>query len=99
MRSTGTFKIWGTFHRNLGTHAYNGEPLANSVDREMATGWEATPSHRLRKYKLGINEFSDMAPDEFATTHFGYTKTPWGNLKNLGTHGYNDEPLADSVDR
>ena len=67
---------------------------------EMAMGWEATPSHRLHKYKLGINEFSDMSPDEFAKTQFGYTKPemPWGDLKNLGTHVYNGEPLADSVD-
>ena len=42
------------------------------------------------KYELGINEFSDMSPDEFAKTHFGYTKPemPCGNLKNLGTHVY-----------
>jgi len=48
-------------------------------------GWEAPPSHRLHNYKLGINEFSDMSPDEFAKTHFGYTKpeTPWGNLNDL----------------
>ena len=38
--------------------------------------------------KPGINENSDMAPDEFAMTHFSYTKTPWGNLKNLGTQFY-----------
>jgi len=52
------------------------------------------------KYELGINEFSDMSPDEFAKTHFGYTKPekPWGKLENLGTHVYNGEPLADSVD-
>ena len=52
-------------------------------------GWEAPPSHRLHNYKLGINASSDMSPDEFAKTHLGYTKPemPWGNLKNLGTHG------------
>ena len=80
---------WGNL-KNPGTHVYNGEPLADSVDWEMAMGWEATPSHRLHKYELGINEFSDMSPIKFAKTHFGYTKPemPCGNLKNLGTHVY-----------
>ena len=52
------------------------------------------------KYELGINEFSDMTPQEFAKTHFGYTRPekPWGSLKKLSTHVYNGEPLADSVD-
>ena len=78
---------------------YNGEPLADSVDWEMAMGWEATPPHRLHKYELGTNEFSDMSLDEFADTLWLHKpEMPWGNLNNLGTHVYNGEPLADSVD-
>lgn len=52
------------------------------------------------KHKLGINSFSDMTPDEFATTHFGYKKPEklWGSTRNLGTHIYKGAPLVDSVD-
>jgi C1A family cysteine protease len=51
-------------------------------------------------YELGINTFSDMTLEEFATSHFGYKmpEKPWGGLKHLGTHVYDGAPLADSVD-
>jgi hypothetical protein len=52
------------------------------------------------KYQLGINSFSDMSPDEFAETHFGYKRPekPFGDSKHLGTHVYDGAPLADSID-
>jgi len=51
-------------------------------------------------YTLGINEFADLSLEEFSATHFGL-KAPsnvWGSLKNLGTHEYHGEPLADALD-
>lgn len=51
-------------------------------------------------YELGINDFSDMSPEEFDSTHFGFKihEYPWGSLPYLGTHEYSGSPLADSVD-
>lgn len=52
-------------------------------------------------YKLGVNQFSDMTNDEFRH-HLGFKKGAQGVLSNtaahLGTHTYNGEALADSVD-
>lgn len=51
-------------------------------------------------YELGVNAFSDLTPEEFAKTYFGFKKPakPWGSLKHLGTHEYSGAVLADSVD-
>jgi len=59
-----------------------------------------TENEKGNKYVLGINEFSDVTPTEFAKTHFGYQKPTnlWGGLKNLGTHEYDGALLADSQD-
>merc|ERR1739844_416463 len=62
------------------------------IARENAKG--------TNSYELGVNDFSDMTPDEFAAKHMGFS-TPaksWGSLKHLGTHEYNGESLATSVD-
>jgi len=59
-----------------------------------------TENAKANEYELGINEFSDLTPEEFGASHFGYKKPekPWGSLKNLGTHVYDGAPLADAVD-
>jgi len=51
-------------------------------------------------YELGVNEFSDMTPDEFASSHFGFLQSEkrWGGLAHLGTHEYSGASLPDSVD-
>jgi len=62
------------------------------IARENAKG--------TNSYELGVNDFSDMTPDEFAAKHMGFSTPakPWGSLKHLGTHEYNGEELATSVD-
>mgnify|MGYP000603526897 CR=1 FL=1 len=61
-----------------------------AVMMQLITSSTSSKLPEGNKYGLAANEFSDMSPDEFAKTHFGYTKPemPWGNLKNLGTHVY-----------
>jgi len=51
-------------------------------------------------FELGVNEFADLTPDEFAATHLGLKKPEnvWGELPRLGTHVYSGAPLAVSVD-
>jgi len=51
-------------------------------------------------YELGVNEFSDLTPEEFAGTHFGYVKAAqrFQGAKNLGVHEYKGEALPTSVD-
>ncbi|CAE8690788.1 unnamed protein product, partial [Polarella glacialis] len=53
-----------------------------------------------KSYKVGLNEFSDMTPDEFSMTHFGLleSKPRWGKLQSLGTHRYSNATLPKSVD-
>merc|ERR1712228_1081458 len=49
--------------------------------------------------KLGINQFSDLTADEVVASYTGLQpEQPWGSLPYLGTHTYNGEALADSVD-
>merc|ERR1712241_429950 len=62
------------------------------IARENAKG--------TNSYELGVNDFSDMTPDEFAAKHMGFSTPakPWGSLKHLGTHEHNGEELATSVD-
>merc|ERR1719345_184709 len=44
-----------------------------------------TENAKGNEYELGINEFSDLTPEEFGASHFGYKKPekPWGSPKNL----------------
>jgi len=53
-------------------------------------------------YQLGVNEFTDMTPDEFALTHFGLKKPAgdllWSGLPYLGQHQRSNITLAESVD-
>merc|ERR1711972_692207 len=51
-------------------------------------------------YTLGVTPFADLTADEFGASHFGIAAPdePWGSLPNLGTHRYNGEALAASVD-
>jgi len=81
---------------------------ATEQDKESSFNkFKATYIYILREnakgtnsYELGVNEFSDLSPEEFAQTHFGFIKpaTVWGGLSHLGTHEYSGAPLADSVD-
>jgi len=63
---------------------------------------EATNAQEL-SYKLGINEFADMTPDEFQMTYNGFGVRPsakqlWGDLPYLGRHEYGNSALPASVD-
>jgi len=51
-------------------------------------------------FQLGVNEFADLDPDEFANQYFGLKKPDnmWNELPHLGTHVYNGEALPASVD-
>ena len=51
------------------------------------------PGH---SYQLGVTEFADQAPEEFASARFGLAKStkPWADLPYLGR----DERLAFSRD-
>merc|ERR1712232_505260 len=50
-------------------------------------------------YKLGINQFSDLTADEVVASYTGLKpKSTWADLPHLGTHTYNGEALAASVD-
>merc|ERR1712232_1447551 len=50
-------------------------------------------------YKLGINQFSDLTADEVVASYTGLKpKSTWADLPHLGTHTYNGEQLAASVD-
>jgi len=52
-------------------------------------------------YQLGINEFADMTPDEFAMTRLGLRprdNKPWGSLPSLGKHVRGNSTLPASVD-
>jgi len=80
---------------------------SNDVERmqkfeNFAANYEYIMSENQKdnKYQLGINAFSDMSPDEFAKTHFGYKKPEnlYGSRSKLGTYVYDGAPLADSVD-
>merc|ERR1712228_407669 len=47
----------------------------------------------------GINQFSDLKAEEVVAGYTGLKpKSTWEGLPNLGTHTYNGEALADSVD-
>merc|ERR1712125_117819 len=51
-------------------------------------------------YELGVTPFADLTADEFGNSHFGIAKPDdlWGSLPHLGTHTYNGEELAASLD-
>lgn len=53
-------------------------------------------------YKLGVNEFADLSPEEFAAQRFGFKRPThsklWGGRPKLGTHQYSGAALPDSVD-
>jgi len=51
-------------------------------------------------FELGVTPFADLTAEEFDADHFGIKKPDnmWGSLPNLGTHRYNGEALAASVD-
>jgi len=51
-------------------------------------------------FELGVTAFADLTAEEFDADHFGIKKPDnmWGSLPNLGTHRYNGEALAASVD-
>jgi len=56
-------------------------------------------ANALNSYELGVNDFSDMTPEEFAETHLGYVKASQRfQGVNLGVHEYKGEALPDSVD-
>jgi len=59
-----------------------------------------TMNSKKTTFQLGVTEFADLTADEFGASHFGFAKpdSVWGSLPKLGTHVYNGEPLADSVD-
>ncbi|CAE7348087.1 unnamed protein product [Symbiodinium natans] len=51
-------------------------------------------------YKLGINEFTDMEPEEFAASHFGLSaeSRPWSGLPYLGRDPYSGSALPKDMD-
>merc|ERR1712190_48291 len=50
-------------------------------------------------YKLGINQFSDLTADEVVASYTGLKpESTWADLPHLGTHTYNGEALAESID-
>ena len=53
-----------------------------------------------KSFKLGINEFADMEPEEFAAGHFGMKEEsrPWSGLPYLGRDPYSGSTLPSAVD-
>jgi len=53
-----------------------------------------------KSFKLGINEFADMEPEEFATSHFGMKEgtRAWSGLPYLGRDPYSGAELPSAVD-
>jgi len=53
-----------------------------------------------KSFKLGINEFADMEPEEFAASHFGLKEAsrPWSGLPYLGRDPYSGSALPSAVD-
>eukprot|EP00930_Biecheleria_cincta_P051044 TRINITY_DN361_c0_g1_i2.p1 TRINITY_DN361_c0_g1~~TRINITY_DN361_c0_g1_i2.p1 ORF type:complete len:347 (+),score=84.70 TRINITY_DN361_c0_g1_i2:79-1119(+) len=52
-------------------------------------------------YSLGINEFADMSPEEFAAGRFGLSASPakaWDGLTHLGSDLYSGAALPEAVD-
>jgi len=51
-------------------------------------------------YQLGVNQFSDLTPSEFAAEYTGLAPPPkpWGELPHLGTDFGTDKELAAEVD-
>jgi cathepsin L len=90
-------KFMKDFNREYETEEARWEKFQNF---KATYNYIAEENAKGHTYTLGINDFSDMSVDEFAKTHFGYNmpSKPWGSLPNLGTHVYNGEPLADSMD-
>jgi len=84
------------FHKTYATEAERAQKFENF---KVTYDYIKSENSQDNKYKLAVNEFSDLSQDEFAKTYFGYKmpEKPWGGLKKLGTHVYNGEPLADSV--
>ncbi|CAJ1342602.1 unnamed protein product, partial [Effrenium voratum] len=51
-------------------------------------------------YQLGVTEFADQAPEEFASARFGLAKStkPWADLPYLGRDEYSGMAVPDSID-
>jgi len=81
-----------------------------ATDEERATRFAAFASNFARieaanaaghGYSLGINEFADMAPEEFAAGRFGLSASPakaWEGLTHLGSDVYSGAALPEAVD-
>jgi len=91
--------LWTEFKKTYGK-VYNGDEskpfgiFKTNVDKVYAE------NAKHLSYKLEVNEFADLTPEEFTSRYLGYKKPnkTWGSLANLGEHAYNGEALADSMD-
>lgn len=90
--------LWRDFKRDFGK-AYLDEKARFEIFRTNIDFIFDTNSKGLT-YKLGVNQFADLTPLEFAEEHTGLKRPPmpWGELPHLGTHEYSGEALDDAVD-
>ncbi|CAJ1408233.1 unnamed protein product [Effrenium voratum] len=58
------------------------------------------PRSSGHSYQLGVTEFADQAPEEFASGRFGLAKStrPWADLPYLGRDEFSGKAAPDSID-
>jgi len=90
--------LWSDFKKEFGKN-YADDKARYEIFRANVELIRETNAKGLT-YKLGVNQFADLTPHEFADTHTGLKRPsePWAALPHLGTHVYSGKPLADEVD-
>jgi hypothetical protein len=93
--------MWSDFKNTFGKF-YNGideESARFGVFKANVDIIEAVNGKNL-SYALGVNQFSDLTADEFASQYTGLKKPEkvWGDLAYLGRDSYSGKALDSSVD-
>jgi len=93
---------WDAFKSEFGKVYKNDKEEAErfGVFRQNLDFIEAE-NQKGQSYKLAVNQFTDLTPNEFASQHLGGLQkrdAPYGEAPYLGDHHWDGEALATSID-
>ena len=62
-------------------------------------GQDAVANSKFLSYRLKVNEVACLTTSDFVSQYSGYKPNKlWSGLEHLGTHGYIDQSLVDTMD-
>lgn len=91
---------WSAFKQTFGKTYDNAEESRRLNIFISNLEYISAENAKGHNFTLGVNQFSDLTPEEFATQNTGWAKPDalFGDVPNLGNHTWDGTELPESVD-